>query len=187
MSVYQTLPASTAPYAFPFKRTSAFKTISHEMENGVKQTRAKWGRERKTYGLAFRTFNVSEMDTLIAFFRARKGGADAFLFDDPRISSITGEAVGTGNGTTTVFAMANKYIQSATFKVYLAAVEQTTGFTLQDDAGTVTFAAAPGAGVAVTADYRNSVLVRFKADEMSEEQFAYRVFNSDAELEEVLL
>ena len=66
--------------------------------------------------------------------------------------TVTGEAVGTGDATTVLFALAHHTIQSDSLTVYLDGVK-TTDYTADLAAGEITFAAAPGTGVAITADY----------------------------------
>ena len=66
--------------------------------------------------------------------------------------TVTGKAVGTGNATTVLFALAHHTIQSGSLTVYLAGVA-TTDYTADLAAGEITFNTAPGTGVAITADY----------------------------------
>ena len=66
--------------------------------------------------------------------------------------TVSGETVGTGDATTVLFPLAHHTIQSGSLTVYLAGVA-TTGYTADLAAGEITFNAAPGTGVAITADY----------------------------------
>ena len=66
--------------------------------------------------------------------------------------TVTGEAVGTGDTSAVTFALAHHTIQSGSLTVYLDGVE-TTDYTADLAAGEITFNAAPGTGVAITADY----------------------------------
>ncbi|MDP2734623.1 MAG: DUF2460 domain-containing protein [bacterium] len=70
-------------------------------------------------------------------------------------SQVTGETVGTGDGSTTVFLLDNAPVAPGTLVVYLNGAPQTetTNYTVNYKTGQVTFTSAPGAGVAVTADY----------------------------------
>jgi len=65
---------------------------------------------------------------------------------------VTGESVGTGGGTETVFNLTSFPVVPDSETIYLDAVE-TTAYTLDDASGEITFTTAPGAGVAITADY----------------------------------
>lgn len=71
-------------------------------------------------------------------------------------TQVTGEAVGTGDSSTTVFLLDNAPVAPTTLTVYLSGTPQTEGasndYTVNYKTGTVTFNAAPGV-VAITADY----------------------------------
>ena len=73
-------------------------------------------------------------------------------------SSVVAEAVGTGDGTTTVFYLDSVYPVNGTLTVYVSgtAKTETTHYTVDYDAGKITFTAGniPTAGQAITADYR---------------------------------
>jgi len=66
--------------------------------------------------------------------------------------TVTGEAVGTGDATTVLFALAHHTIQAGSLTVYLDGVV-TTDYTSDLAAGEITFATAPDTDVAITADY----------------------------------
>jgi hypothetical protein len=72
------------------------------------------------------------------------------------IHSVTGEAVGTGNGTNKTFTVINKPIVPDSQVVKVAGVTKTEGtdYTFDDTTGTITFTTAPANGAAVTADYK---------------------------------
>ncbi len=73
------------------------------------------------------------------------------------LSTVTAEAVGTGDGAVTLFTFANSPVLTNSETVYLDAVAKTrvTDYTINFSTGAVTFVAAPGGGVAVTADYQH--------------------------------
>lgn len=66
--------------------------------------------------------------------------------------TVTGEAVGTGDTSTVLFSLAHHTIQAGSLTVYLDGVV-TTEYTADLAEGEITFATAPGTGVAITADY----------------------------------
>lgn len=126
----------------------------------------------------------AELKTLVAFFNQRKGSYDSFLYDDPSDNLITGQSLGTGDGSTTTFQMIRSYggyiepfsdiKASPVPKIFLNAVLQTTGYSISN--GIVTFTPAPGLGVAVTADFGYYHRVRFNQDEAEFSQFAYQLW-----------
>lgn len=71
-------------------------------------------------------------------------------------NTATDEAVGTGNGTTTVFTLDNAPVcgGSETVKVDGTAQTRGTDYTINYKTGTITFTAAPAAAKAVTATYK---------------------------------
>jgi uncharacterized protein (TIGR02217 family) len=56
---------------------------------------------------------------------------------------------------------------AGTVKVYLAGVQQMSGWSVNTTTGVITFSSAPGNGVAVSADYEFDVPVRFDTDRMA--------------------
>jgi uncharacterized protein (TIGR02217 family) len=89
----------------------------------------------------------------------------------------TDQAIGTGDGTTTAFQLVKRYASGAqswtrtiakpvtgTVRIVLAGVEQLSGWSVDTTTGDVTFTAAPGSGVAITAGFEFDVPVRFDTD-----------------------
>lgn len=72
-------------------------------------------------------------------------------------SQVVGEAVGTGDSSTTTFTLANAPVAPTTLAVYLNGSPQTEGssadYIVNYKTGVITFTSAPGNTVAVTANY----------------------------------
>jgi len=68
---------------------------------------------------------------------------------------ITGENVGTGDGSTTEFYLDWTPVQAASYTIYEDGTAKTDGtdYTLDLETGKITFATAPANGAAITADY----------------------------------
>jgi len=68
---------------------------------------------------------------------------------------VSGEAVGTGDGTTKEFYLANKPVKEGSEKIYVNGVKQTRDqdYTVDYETGKITFATAPVDGAQITADY----------------------------------
>lgn len=130
----------------------------------------------------------SELQQLIGFFLARQGQFDSFLIDlaqltrKPLDSTVSGQPIGVGDGSTTSFQIVrniggyleqvqNPAGQSAT--VYVAGVRKTQGadYTISD--GIVSFASAPASGAAITADFQWLWRVRFAQDQLEFGNFMY--------------
>ena len=71
------------------------------------------------------------------------------------LATVSAEAVGTGDGTATVFTLANSPVVPGSETVSVAGAAQTygTNYTMNFDTGAITFTAAPANLAAVTADY----------------------------------
>jgi len=148
---------------------------------GYEQRNANWSQARARYNVAHGVKTQVQLDALIAFFRARKGQADGFRFKDWSDYKVTGQVIGTGNGSNKIFYLVKTYVSggitetrnvtkpvSGTVKLYLAGVLQSGGaYTLDTTTGKVEFVTAPGNTVSVTADFEFDVPVRFATDRLS--------------------
>ena len=156
------------------------------MASGYEQRNANWSAARGKWNVASGLKHQAQLNTLIAFFRARKGKAYGFRFKDWTDYKVTGQALGAGDGMTKTFQLVKSYISGAgsetrtitkpvlgTFVPYLGGVKQTSGWSVNTATGLLSFVLAPAQGVAVTADFEFDVPVRFDTDSMavSIEQF----------------
>lgn len=68
---------------------------------------------------------------------------------------ITGEQVGTGDGTTTIFTLADPPVKSGSDTIYVNGTAQTRGtdYAINYSTGQIGFATAPASGATITADY----------------------------------
>lgn len=75
-----------------------------------------------------------------------------------RDKTITNEAVGTGDGSTTEFYLKWTPVDAGSYHIYEDGTEKTDGtdYTLDTKTGNITFATAPASGVSITADYTSS-------------------------------
>ena len=156
-----------------------FSTDVIEAFSGFEQRNINWSAARARYNVAHGVKTQSQLDELIAFFRARQGKAIGFRFKDWTDYQAVAQNIGTGNASQTVFQLAKKYtssvtvtrvikkpVNNGTLKIYLNAVLQSSGYTANYTTGAVTFTTAPGSGVAVTADFEFDVPVRFDTDQL---------------------
>lgn len=169
------------------------------MHSGHEQRNVNWSQARARYNVAHGVKTQAQLDALIAFFRARKGRADSFRFKDWTDYKATAQLMGQGNGSNTTFQLKKLYTSggvtetrdikkpvSGTTKVYAAGIWQTTGVSVDNATGVVTFTTAPANGVQITADYEFDVPVRFDTDRLSASMDAYGVHSwNDIPLVEV--
>ena len=159
----------------PVYLTDIVETVS-----GHEQRNVSWSVARARYNVAHGVKTQTQLDELIAFFRARKGRANGFRFKDWTDYQATGQAIGTGDGATTVFQLVKSYSSggitetrtitkpvSGTVSIYLDSVLQASGVTVDTTNGQITFTTAPSADVIITADFEYDVPVRFDTDRLS--------------------
>lgn len=157
-----------------------YSTDIVEIASGFEQRNSNWSSARARYNVAHGVKTKTQLDALIAFFRARKGRAEGFRFKDWSDYQALDEMIGTGDGTTTIFQLKKAYTSgsitesrdihkpvSGTVKIYVDAVEQTSGVTIDTTAGTVTFSTASDVDAIISADFEFDVPVRFDTDRLS--------------------
>lgn len=151
------------------------------LQSGYEQRNSNWSQARVRYNVAYGVKTPAQLQSLIGFFRARKGRADGFRFKDWTDYQATAQSLGTGDGTQTQFQLVKNYASGSvtetrlvtkpvngTVSLYLNGVLQSSGaYSVNYTTGLVTFTAAPGSGVAVTADFEFDIPVRFDTDRLS--------------------
>jgi uncharacterized protein (TIGR02217 family) len=141
----------------------------------------------------------SQLDNLIAFFRARQGRAYGFRFKDWSDYSAVGQQIGTGDDSTVAFGLVKSYTSGSqtvsrnvykpmdnSVDIYVDSVLQESGVSVDITTGVVTFDSAPAADEVITADFEFDVPVRFDTDILSASLDSYGVNSwSDIRLVEV--
>jgi len=192
-------PPALGPYpAFPavptlgwsIKYSPIFSTGSALHVSGRELRAAKMAAPRWRVELSYNALRMVspdiELQQIVGFFAQSQGEGASFYFEPPTLSPVAAQSLGIGDGTTTTFsfaasiggytlAPANVGTVSA---VYLSGVAQSGGYTVNTAvfAPSVTFAAAPAAGVAVTADFHWSFLCRFDDDSEDVEEFMSQLY-----------
>ncbi len=148
--------------------------------SGYEQRNSVWAASRMSWNVATGLKNQTQLDTLIAFFRARKGRAYGFRFKDWSDYQATSQSLGIGDSATKNFQLAKSYVSgpssetrlikkpvAGTVVPYLAGVAQTAGWSVDTTTGILSFLVAPAFGLAITADFQFDVPVRFDTDSMA--------------------
>jgi uncharacterized protein (TIGR02217 family) len=121
---------------------------------------------------------AQSLQSLMGFFLQAQGQFGTFLYTDPTDNSVSAQAVGTGDGSTTLFPFVRTlggfaepvgWVTSVA-NVHLNGVNQASGWSLATP-NTLTFATAPGSGIAVTASFAYAFQCRFLDDGQDFEQF----------------
>jgi len=158
------------------------------LASGHEQRNSPWADSRRRYNAGYGVRSLNDVHAVIAFFEARGGRLHGFRFKDfsdwksaaPQAAlTPLDQIIGTGNGVLLTFQLSKTYASGAqswqrtirkpvagTVRVALSGVEQTPGsqFSVDSTTGIVSFAAAPGPGVSVSAGFEFDVPVRFDTD-----------------------
>ena len=132
-----------------------------------------------------------ELRSLMGFFMLCQGAFGTFLFQDPSDFQVTGQQIGTGNASTSVFqlqrAMGTTLPNGGFFEpitapnavgaIYLDGITQNpASYSVDSNTGLVTFDTAPGSGLIITADFTYYFRCRFIEDRYDFENFMYRLW-----------
>ena len=195
-SVFPTLPL----LAWPVQRTSEWHSRLQESISGKETAIADWTYPRYHWELTYASdgalrqgivngSNYSEFAALLGFFNLRYGRVDPFLYQDADDHAVVGQGLGSGDGTTTTFQLVRAFggfvcpiwapNLAATLNVYLNGVLQSGSSysvsawngTTSGGSGVLTFDTAPGAGVAVSADFSYYWPCRFEVDKLDFQKF----------------
>jgi uncharacterized protein (TIGR02217 family) len=159
-----------------------------ELSSGHEERNASWAGSRRRYDVSYGIRRADDLAEVVAFFEARLGRLYGFRFKDwsdyksvlPSAPVGFGDqALGLGDGAATAFQLRKRYGTGAvgiwrpirkpvegTVRIGVAGAELTTGWSVDPATGVVTFAAAPGEGLEVTAGFEFDVPVRFESDLM---------------------
>lgn len=169
-----------------------FSTNIVTSASGHEARNVDWQQARLRFDAGPGVRSDSELETLIGFFRARRGPAIAFRFRDPYDQSSNGmsdvptdidQDIGTGDGDTDRFVLTKSYGGGelrritrpvpASVRVAVDGTELVTGWTLEPF-GVVQLTSAPAVGASVTAGFLFDVPVRFADDRLEVNRATFR-------------
>jgi uncharacterized protein (TIGR02217 family) len=177
-AIYPTLPG----ISWSFIRTPIWKTTIQPTQSGRELRSANMSYPIYKYTLTYDVLRsdptFAELQTLIAFFNARSGSFDSFLFADPDDGVVTSGGFGTGDGVTKSFQLIKSYGGYAEPVIAVHAVTQvavggvaTAAYTVANDTGILTFTSAPALGALLTWSGSFYYRCRFVADTYDFEKF----------------
>jgi uncharacterized protein (TIGR02217 family) len=169
-----------------------FSTDVIVVRSGREKRNTNWSESRGRWELGERQINTAELHSLIGFFRARQGRSQGFRWKDwadyqathtpltrngVTTQGLLGTGVGNGgttypfnklytSGSTSTLRRIQKPVASPSPSINVAGVLQTSGFTIDTVAGTVTFSSAKSSPTTLTWAGDFDVPVRFDADEL---------------------
>ena len=181
------------PSAISFGSTGGLerRTEIVSLVNGFEHRNTPWEQSRRRYDAGLGVKSLDDLAEVLAFFEARRGMLHGFRWKDwmdhksgmpSAAPSMFDQAIGTGDGATTLFDLVKVYMPgpnefrrritkpvAGTVQVAVNGALQAEGsdFTVDGTTGTIAFAVAPTAGTTVTAGFEFDVPVRFDTDEIA--------------------
>jgi uncharacterized protein (TIGR02217 family) len=162
----------------------SFSTNVVTSASGNEYRNSNWQQARLRFDAGPGIRGDAEVETLLGFFRARRGAAVGFRFRDPYDFSSNGmsgapsaadQPIGTGDGATVRFRLKKTYeggeerritrAVAGSVRVAVDSVERASGWTLEP-LGEIVFAAPPADGASITAGFLFDVPVRFAEDRL---------------------
>ena len=158
------------------------------LANGFEERNTPWADSRRRYDAGVGMRSLADIDTLIAFFEARRGQLFGFRWKDWSDFRSSGslqepefddQVIGTGDGQTRTFRLTKTYRSgeatyvrevrkpvAGTVRTGVGGDVQAEGvdFEIDTATGLVTFVQAPGPDAIVTAGFEFDVPVRFDTD-----------------------
>jgi uncharacterized protein (TIGR02217 family) len=166
--------------------------------NGFEERNTPWADSRRRYDAGLGLRSLDDVETLIAFFEARRGQLHGFRWKDwsdfksgraSRPVEEMDQNLGVGNGQRIEFGLTKtyksgdqSYVRPITKPVpgtVLVALEgdrkvETLDYTVDTASGIVRFVTPPGTGVVVTAGFEFDVPVRFDTDRIQTSVASFR-------------
>jgi len=132
------------------------------------------------------TSPTTALRSLMDFFNSRAGAFDTFLFPDPSDFTVTQQPIATGNGSQVTWQLVRQLVPNGFSEtivapnvvsaVYLNGVPQSsTLYSVDNTTGLVTFLAAPGSGVVISATFTYYFRVYFE-DALNFDNFMFRLW-----------
>lgn len=158
------------------------------LANGFEERNTPWAHSRRRYDAGLGMRSLDDIETMVAFFEARRGQLYGFRWKDwadfkscaPSVEThFNDQELGWGDGTTTMFQIVKQYRSGentyhrpirkpvkGSVKVGLSGDQQieTVDYEVDVTTGHVTFMDAPPVGAQVTAGFEFDVPVRFDTD-----------------------
>lgn len=158
------------------------------LANGYEERNTPWAHSRRRYDAGLGMRSLEDLETLIAFFEARRGQLHGFRWKDwaDYKSASAGSEIGfqdqdiaVGGGTETSFPLIKTYRSGShsyvrpiskpvqgSARIGVAGTEMQVGvdYALDETTGLIDFVSPPAPGVSITAGFEFDVPVRFDTD-----------------------
>ena len=168
------------------------------LANGFEERNTPWEHSRRRYDAGLGLRSLDDVAALLAFFEARRGQLHAFRWKDwsdykscPPSTTVTplDQRIGVGDGVTLQFALSKLYrsgdqtysrpiVKPVLGTVYVAIANdpkvEGVEFSVDVNAGIITFTVAPDIGAIVSAGFEFDVPARFDADRIQTSVASFR-------------
>lgn len=168
---------ATFPTGIPIKSIDLipkWNTTSWTYDNASETRRQKWSFAKYDVDIDFYPMTKTNMQTLWAFYMARKGAFEAFYIYDITTMAHTDLYIGLGDGSTVTYDLPGKSTSSQT--IYVDNVAQTNSVTVfysydsgAESSDQVVFSSAPSIGSVLTCDFTGFLRIkcRFAGDSLT--------------------
>ena len=168
------------------------------LANGFEERNSPWQHSMRRYDAGLGMRSLDDVETLIAFFEARRGALYGFRWKDwgdyrsgraSREPEMDDQLIGEGDGETRLFQLTKTYRsggesyarpirkpveESVTVGMQGQPMARGTDFELDPVTGEILFFDAPGEGALITAGFEFDVPVRFDTDSIRTSVAAFR-------------
>lgn len=173
----------------PLWDTNVQTAVSGKETRIARQASPRW-RWELSYNVLRSAASYNELQQLAGFFNARQGRYDTFLYRDTDDNTVTAQALGQGNGTSTAFPLLRNFggfnelilAPQTVSAVYINSVLQSSGWSVSNwgsaSPGVITFTTPPANNAVITADFSFYFPCRMSEDSVSFSMFLsqhYRV------------
>lgn len=168
-----------------------FSTIITTNAAGYEKRNQQWQHPRAVYNVAHGVKSQAQLETLIAFFRAHHGRAEAFRFKDWSDYRVIGQPLGDGDGSRVRFALIKHYDSgqsrytrrithpvASTIMLYVDGAPY-SNVSFDTETAEMVCDTAPASGTVITADVEFDVPVRFETDQLVARLDDYGVYSWD--------
>ncbi|MCR8723633.1 DUF2460 domain-containing protein [Frigidibacter sp. ROC022] len=168
------------------------------LANGHEERNTPWAHSRRRYDAGLSLRSLDDIETLVAFFEARRGMLYGFRWKDwtdykscsaSKDPDFRDQVIGIGDGETRVWQLGKHYASggsdylrpirkpvagTVTLGIQREPLQESLHWEMDATTGLITFAVAPEAGVEITAGYEFDVPVRFDTDQIRTSVAAFK-------------
>ena len=159
------------------------------LANGFEERNSPWEHSRRRYDAGLGLRSLADLESLTAFFEARRGQLFGFRWKDwadwssgaiDKSPAAGDQRIGLGDGKTRIFQLSKSYVSggqsylrpiakpvNGSARIAVDGDELTEGWQADPATGQVTFETAPADGAEVTAGFAFDVPVRFDVDRLT--------------------